>query len=69
MQHLHFWQKKFTHRRYYNNGIRINIYCWEYLWISTYLSGTGKPKIKRSELDCYSNDKRKKYTQEYKQSS
>lgn len=49
------------HRRYYN-GIRINISYWEYLWISTYLFGTGKPKIKRSELDCYSTNKKKKYT-------
>lgn len=51
MQHLLYWQKKPIRRRYYNYGIRINIYCWEYLWISTYLPGTGKPKIKRNEPD------------------
>nr|DAZ35969.1 MAG TPA: hypothetical protein [Caudoviricetes sp.] len=46
---MHFWQRKSTHRRYYN-GIRINIYCWRYGRGVSYMLNAGKT-IKRNEPD------------------
>lgn len=50
MQPLHFWQRKSTHRRYYNNGIRINIYCQRHGRDTPYLFNASKT-IKRNEPD------------------